>query len=68
MRYPFTVWVLIIAFALAMVSNVYQALVIDDQRHTIRQYMGLELGPDDTPRPKDELPLSSAPNPPVRSI
>jgi hypothetical protein len=46
----------------------YQADVIEQQRHTIQQLMGRELGPHDTPRPKDELPLSSAPNPATRSI
>lgn len=62
--------ILFLSFALLFMTyvSVRQDLVIDQQRHTIQQCMGLEDGPDATPRPKDELPLSSAPNPPVRSI
>jgi hypothetical protein len=61
--------VLIISMMVALMAVCrYQADVIEQQRHTIRQLMGLELGPHATPRPKDELPLSSAPNPETRSI
>jgi hypothetical protein len=59
----------VISCLLALLSlTAYQDTVIAQQRHTIRQLMGLELGPHATPRPKDELPLSSAPNPETRSI
>jgi hypothetical protein len=59
----------VIACLLALLSLTdYQDTVIAQQSHTIRQLQGLELGPHDTPRPKDELPLSSAPNPATRSI
>lgn len=59
----------VISCLLALLSlTAYQDTVIAEQSHTIRQLMGLELGPHATPRPKDELPLSSAPNPATRSI
>ena len=64
-------WVWLLWFAVTstvIVENFYFSTVINGQRHTIQQLMGRELGPHDTPRPKDELPLSSAPNPATRSI
>ena len=48
-------WLLLVALLLmAGVSN-HQAKVIEQQRHTINQYMGLEDGPDATPQPPKAL-------------
>jgi hypothetical protein len=48
-------WLLLVAFLLmAGVSN-HQAKVIEQQQHTIRQYMGLEPGVDETPQPPKAL-------------
>jgi hypothetical protein len=64
-------WLLLVAFLLmAGVSN-HQAKVIEQQRHTIRQYMGLEDGPDATPQPlpmpKTVVPAPNSPEPQERS-
>jgi len=54
---------LLIAFLImAGVSN-YQASVIEQQRHTIRQYMGLEPVVDETPRPPKVPKGPEAPTP-----
>lgn len=47
------VWTILIVTTLLGVTaeNIYMTKVIDAQRHTIRQYMGLEDGPDATPQP-----------------
>jgi hypothetical protein len=42
--------ILVAAFLFTVVVILYQADTIDQQRHTIRQLQGLELGPHDTPR------------------
>ena len=56
-------WLLLVAFLLmAGVSN-HQAKVIEQQRHTIRQYMGLEPGVDATPQPPKVPKGPEAPKP-----
>lgn len=47
-------WVLgIVLFVLLALAaeNVYFSYVMSQQQHTIRQFMGLEDGPDATPQP-----------------
>ncbi len=70
--FNFWVFVLMITTMLGVVGeNVYQAYVIVQQQHTIRQYMGLEPGVDATPyaiapvpEPKAEPPAGpEAPTP-----
>ena len=36
-------------------TSIYQAQVIEQQQHAIRQYMGLEQGVDETPQPPKAL-------------
>jgi hypothetical protein len=51
-------------------GNVYLARVVTNQQHTIRQYMGLELGPHATPvLPRHENdPANNDPNRIQRSL
>jgi hypothetical protein len=52
MEVRMSVWIFVIWFVasgLVLAENVYLARVVTNQQHTIHQYMGLELGPHDTP-------------------
>lgn len=61
-------WIVLIVTALLGLSgeNLYLMNVIDAQRHTIRQYMGLEDGPDATPQPP-QMP-EYVPSPDLRKL
>ena len=62
--FNFWVFVLMITTMLGVVGeNVYQAYVIVQQQHTIRQYMGLEQGVDATPQPPKVPKGPEAPTP-----
>jgi len=50
MRLPITVVVLIAALLMVLSETIYLSNIVEQQRHTIRQLQGLELGPHDTPR------------------
>lgn len=65
MKLPEEVRVSMYAFILAVIfllgmagENIYLAQINRAQQHTIRQFMGLEDGPEATPRPlkKPKLP------------
>lgn len=70
--FNFWVFVFMVTTMLAgAAENVYLATVINAQQHTIRQYMGLEDGPDATPRPlpmpKTVVPAPNSPEPQERN-
>ena len=54
-------WLLAVAFLFTAWTCEQQSRVIEEQGHTIRQYMGLEDGPDATPQP----PKAVVPPPPL---
>jgi len=47
---PWTLGLITFTILAMVVENSYLASVNTSQQHTIRQYMGLEAGPDETPR------------------
>ena len=62
--FNFWVFVLVVATMLGLCGQtVYQSMVIENQRHTIRQYMGLEQGVDATPQPPKVPTGPEAPKP-----
>jgi hypothetical protein len=64
----FVIW--FVALVLVLAENEYLSSINTAQQHTIRQYMGLELGPDATPvLPKHENdPANSDPRRIQRSL
>jgi hypothetical protein len=61
----FFTWFLLVAFLLMATISNRQAKVIDQQSHTINQYMGLEDGVDATPRPPKALVPPKGPEAPT---